>query len=562
MTTQPGSGMPQPETLRDARQRSEPVPARSRFRHGTAVLVGGIVLVYAAVTILSMRQTSATFDEILLPAAGARGYATGDFDLVNRYHPRLMTYVYGLPTKAADPNLPANPVVVGDSTPFDYSQQLFFDQGNDGPSLLFRARLVAVAVGAALIVLVFVFVRRYYGGAPAVLAAGMIAFLPDIIAHGGIAYNDVAAALTLFAAVWALDRAATTGTRQRAVVAALLCAVALLVKYSAIALAPIALLLIGLEAIGQGDERRAYLSRILRHVPAAVVAAYALMVTAYLGDVMLTSYWEGFAFNVAHASVGHGDVPAWLLGRSSADGFWYFFPVAFLIKTPTAFHVLLIVAAAGLFMNRGSGPALLRSPLRGPVIAIVVFGMFLVTSRLNIGFRHAMPVLPFIVVIAAAGLAPMWKSHGRRLRLGIAALVVVQAASVLSWYPHFIPYTSEYFRDRDRGYRLLTDSSHDWGQALPLLRRFMEEENVSAVQLSYFGSADPAAYGVHYVPLPSFFDLPPGTTSGEAPRFIAVSATNLVGGYVDGAFAPFRTREPYRVLGHTVYIYETRVTDR
>src|SRR5918994_3999202 len=59
-------------------------------RRAVSLLLACIVGVYATATVMAMRQTSTTFDEIILPAAGARGYVTGDFDLVKYYHPRIM----------------------------------------------------------------------------------------------------------------------------------------------------------------------------------------------------------------------------------------------------------------------------------------------------------------------------------------------------------------------------------------------------------------------------------------------------------------------------------------
>jgi hypothetical protein len=545
-----------------------------------------IVLVYVLTTMLAMRQTSATFDEILLPAAGARGYVTGDFELIRLYHPRLLPYLYGLPVVLSRPAYPARSEMWNErGGAFAYAQELFFDRGNDSPSLVFRVRLIAVVIGAALVLLVFAFVRRHYGDPAALVAAAMTAFLPDLIAHGGIAYNDVPAALAIFGAVWALQRAAADPVVGRVLLAAVITGLALVTKYSAIVLAPVAVLLIALEAVARGRSGwKDYLLQTARLLPIAALGVYLLLVVVYMGDFTLGSFRDGLSFNITHAKDGHGGLPAWLLGRRSPDGFWYFFPIAFLIKTPAALHVLLLIGLGGLFMARGSITGALRSPLRGPVVATAVFGFFLLTSGLNIGFRHALPVLPFLVVIGAVGLARVWGAHGRRVRLLIAGLVFVQALSVLSWYPHFIPYTSEYFPDRDLGFARVSDSSHDWGQGLSLLRDFMEEEDVEAVYLSYFGSANPEAYGIRYVPLRSFLELPPSSLpiasspllpqlavagdglrllplqGGEsefatAPRLLAISATNLVGSYVSDVFAPLRQLEPYRVLGHSIFVY-------
>jgi hypothetical protein len=527
---------------------------------GRNAQLGGIAIavLYILITVLSMRQTSATFDEILLPAAGARGYATGDFDLVKQYHPRLMPYIYGLPLAASGVELPAaTEPPASASGSFDYARNLFFGPDSDVQKLLFPPRLIAVMIAASLVFFVFTFVRRYYGVAPALLAAAMTAFLPDLIAHGGISYNDVPGALAVFSAVWALDRAAATAGLKEIVLAAFLTAVALAVKYSALALAPIALILIWLEAVDRGPAKRAYLTRVARMLPVGITAAYLTLVAVYLGDLQLASLREGLLFNVAYAVHGDTGTDAWLLGSTSSDGFWYFFPVAFLIRTPVALHALLGLAVAGFIIRPHGGALLLRPPLRGPVVAVTMLACFLLTSSLNIGFRHAMPVLPLLLVIAAAGLARLWQLNRKWLRAAIVGLVVAQAVSVLSWYPHFIPYQSEYFPDRDRGHTRLTDSSHDWGQGLTLLRTFMDEEDVSAVYLSYFGSAAPEAYGINYVPLESFFPLSPAPAPAETPRFTAVSATNLVGAYIGYGLAHLRDVEPYRVLGHTIFIYRT-----
>ena len=85
----------------------------------------------------------------------------------------------------------------------------------------------------------------------------------------------------------------------------------------------------------------------------------------------------------------------------------------------------------------------------------------------------------------------------------------------------------------------------------------MRKENIPQIYLSYFGSAIPEGYGINYIPLPSFFPLPmkplPET---NRPKFVAVSATNLVGLYLPGdPFALLRRTRPYRVLGHSMFVF-------
>ncbi len=46
-----------------------------------------ILLVAGGATFAAAHHTSTTFDETLLPASGARGYATGKFDLILDHPP-------------------------------------------------------------------------------------------------------------------------------------------------------------------------------------------------------------------------------------------------------------------------------------------------------------------------------------------------------------------------------------------------------------------------------------------------------------------------------------------
>jgi hypothetical protein len=197
---------------------------------------------------------------------------------------------------------------------------------------------------------------------------------------------------------------------------------------------------------------------------------------------------------------------------------------------------------------------------RGALVGAVVFGAFLMRSDLNAGFRYALPALPLLAVLVGAAFARPWACCQRARGVLFAGLLALQAASVLTAYPHLLAYSSAWAGGRDGAWRTLADSNLDWGQGLLELRDFIAEEGVASVRLSYFGSALPEAYGIEYVALPSFFRLAfPRTPGAEVtPRFTVISATNLLGLYLQGRdpFASYREREPYRVLGHHLFVYE------
>ena len=69
-------------------------------------------------------------------------------------------------------------------------------------------------------------------------------------------------------------------------------------------------------------------------------------------------------------------------------------------------------------------------------------------------------------------------------------------AGTLRVHPHHLAYFNEIAGGPANGWRLLVDSNLDWGQDLKRLARWMRTNDVPRLKLSYFGSADPAYYGI------------------------------------------------------------------
>lgn len=526
-------------------------------------VVVGVALLACAVTAGAMLRTSATFDEIVLVAGGLRGLERGAWDMVTG-QPPVMMYLYGGAARTAGPSLPVEDGSWTVERGWAYARAVFFGQGNDPVGLLRRARWVGVAAVGVLVVTAGLWAAWITGPVTglwaAVLAAIMVAGLPDVLAHGGVAYNDLPLALAFLVALWALDGAVRHPTPLRAAGTGLAVAVALGVKLSALALAPVAALLVAAEAAFRGRDR-AWWRDVAVSVAVGVLALWAGLMVLYRGDPTLTLFRLGIWRTVLHTEGGH-PAPAYFMGAESADGWWWFYPVVFFFKTPAAFQALVALGGGALLhgarrVGRAGGWRRLAAWRgRAALLGLLVFGFFLLRSHLDSGFRYALPVLPLLAVLAAAGLARLMIA-GRRMVAAVAALVVLQVASVLTAYPHLLAYTSVWAGSRDGAHRVLVDSSLDWGQGLLQLRRFMEREGVSRVALAYFGSAAPEAYGIEYQALPSFFRLEK-PSDGPAPRFTVISATLLHGLYLQGhdPYAAYRDRTPDRVLGHTLLVYD------
>lgn len=521
------------------------------------VLALAIAAACTGITMLASTRTSTTFDEIVLMAGGARGYETGKWDIAPE-HPPLMQYIYGLPIYLSGPSYPElNDVPAGDRFEFryGYAREMFFTIGNDPERLAFLGRSMAAVLAGALVMVAFGFALRFGPGA-AVTAAVLTAFLPDVLAHGGVAYNDLPLALGWLLAIWAMDAAVRRPGPGRGALAGLATAATVGVKFSAVLLLPVAVLLVIAEAVSRRDPR--WPRALAVAVTAGLAAAYVGLVWIYRGDLSLAELRYGIAYTFGHVSRGHM-APGYLNGALSVDGWWYYFPVAFLYKTSAALHLLLLAAVAGLVKAnpRPTFRAVASSQLRAPLIGLIVFGGALLTSNLDIGFRYALPVLPLVCLIAAAGTAALWRSAARPMRGLLVILVIWFSGSTLAFYPHFLAYTSEYGPGADRGHQVLLDSSLDWGQGLLDLRSWMDTKGIDQIYLSYFGSAVPAGYGIGYQPLPSFFPLlPVGPRPDTLLPYAVISATNLYGIYMPGdPFARFREMEPDTVIARTLVVF-------
>lgn len=243
---------------------------------------------------------------------------------------------------------------------------------------------------------------------------------------------------------------------------------------------------------------------------------------------------EPYLYGLAYVYRFSGWRPAFLAGHTETTGRWWFFPFAFLIKTPLPVFGLLALAAIALVTDsrRSSvgGAARRRRLYRmSPLFLLVgVYGAFAVSSHLNIGLRHILPLYPALFVLAGAAVLlvhrrPRW----------VAALVVGLLAwfAAASWWirPSYLAYFNELIGGPSQGYRYLVDSSLDWGQDLPGLKTWLARHAHphEPVYLSYFGSGDPVYYGIHATRLgDDYFDLRPRPAMpAMGPGLYCLSAT-------------------------------------
>jgi hypothetical protein len=256
----------------------------------------------------------------------------------------------------------------------------------------------------------------------------------------------------------------------------------------------------------------------------------------------------GFVYTQSQA----GERSAFLLEERYAGGKLIYFPLAWLFKEPLA-----MIAAVGLalFATRR------RWRWNWTVFALAVpaaaYAMMALTADVNVGLRHLFPVFPFIDVGLGVAAAWAWTGRGKWV---VMILAVGLAAETLAAYPDYISFFNVACGGERGGRYLLGDSNLDWGQDLPLLAEWQKEHGDTPLYLDYFGTCDPAAYGIKYVNVPGGYEYgpPPGGFAGAG--VAAVSATKLQGLFVaDPAvdFArQFENKQAIGVLGGSIYLFK------
>ena len=78
-----------------------------------------------------------------------------------------------------------------------------------------------------------------------------------------------------------------------------------------------------------------------------------------------------------------------------------------------------------------------------------------------------------------------WKEFSSRQKMSVYALGAYLLISVLSYFPHYIPYFNEFIWDRKMAYKYLADSNIDWEQSKQYLKEYQEKHPEAIVSPQY-----------------------------------------------------------------------------
>ncbi len=542
-------------------------------------------------------RTSATFDEPAHTIAGYRYWQCGDF-AINPEHPPMLkllaTASLNFRETLVKPKDDCGAQLTTKPEMFSSGGEFLVNNGVD--SILIPARLWAAVLSLLLAALVFLAAWTMFGRWEALTALAILAFEPNLIAHGSLVTTDMALTATAFGAVFALYGYAKNPCWARFAVVGAAFGLMLAAKHSAVVFVPILFALFVADAVFFRKSEDRLPKLILRRTAAFAgfffiglillwsfygfryyalpnANAPAVSVDEYIKNNGRPEMVESLAAKIVSAVnktgifpesyiLGLADIVATnsrntiIFGQNYATGQWFYFPLAFAVKSSVALLLLLPFGLVFPFFNREKRREMLF--ILAPPIAFFAFSL---TSKMNIGVRHILPVYAFFIVAAAIGA--VWMSRKMYFfKYVLIVILISHAAAAIRTAPDYIAFANPFFGGTNNSYRIFRDSSSDWGQNYKLINEYLAGENITDCWFAGIGNLEVmrASQPCRLLPDTSLRGLNSHVNEIAPPVIegtILVSVNNLPprGGQ---EYVPLLETEPIAQIGGTIFVYRGR----
>jgi hypothetical protein len=214
-----------------------------------------------------------------------------------------------------------------------------------------------------------------------------------------------------------------------------------------------------------------------------------------------------------------------LLGKPSNRGWWYYFPIALLVKTPLPLMILSLLGAIDAiqrFVRDRDWTAVVPLASATAILAVSM------AVRVDLGVRLVLPIYPLLAIIGGQGAMRLLGAATSNAKTLIAGGLCAAAAMIaIAANPDHLSYFNIFAGEHPE--HVLVDSNLDWGQDLYRLRDTLAARGIrDSVKIAYFGTADVTAAGVPNARLLGLHE--------HATGWIAASETYLAGEWVGHAY--------------------------
>ena len=489
--------------------------------------------IFSYIAISSVLLDSATDDEPVHIAAGYIKTTTGHFDYY-REAPPLLDSIIALPLLIRNYDFP--PVWKYIPNQWDAGHTLLYRTGHDPDAILFLARLPVIFLFLLLCYLVSLWVFSVTGNRLfSLLGFVLTGFCPNLLAHGRLATADLGVTFFITLTAFLFFRFLYTPNWVNTLLTGISLGLTFLSKVSGLILLAYLPVMLAffmiLEKRFSGKDMVHYVSRVSMIVMISLISVGILYFLQMSDSYILLHYPESADSIIGKLAVPFKeymknvssvyrwvsesyDKPQFLLGSFSLTGWWYYYIVAFLLKTPIPMILLFICSIVAVvaispvcWKSNNPNEKQYFFHILAPALFISLFFAVSFTSKLNIGIRYILPIYPFLILFVTLSVARFFTSSekpGIMLHIALCVLVFWTVSSGIAAYPSYISYFNEIAWNETDKDKYLIDSNLDWGQDLKRLAIWVNENHIPVIHVAYFGGGEPTYYiGSKAVPFPS-----------------------------------------------------------
>jgi len=546
-------------------------------KHVWAYLAAVVLIgLFLAQAVGNLSAQSPVVDEPSHIARAMAYWRAGDLRL-QLGHPPLIHALAGLPL-LLEPGIP-KPENLPNWQPLEREKfvgHALWDEGRPTDRIVFQARWVVLMLALVLGALIFRWAGERVGVRAALAALCLFAFDPNLLAHSVLVTTDLGVTFFILLAVYTFDRWMQQPSCGRLAIVSITFGLAMTAKFSAVILIPVMTIL---AAFAGWRKQR------------VVQTLGALALIFALGTLVI---WAVYRFEVGPCRLLPINVPAptlwdglvrlkereeegrmaFLLGQMSPRGWWYYFPIALAVKTPVPTLLSIGAAIVGSVIlawrarrhREHRELELLRNSLTLWLLPVLYLGVAMQSSQ-NIGYRHLLPILPFLFLWISD--YRLWNIDKLRFRWVGAVSPYILVCILLVWYvigaaliyPYHLAYFNEIAGGPDNGHYFLADSNLDWGQDIKRLKAWLDANRVAAVYLSVFSGSQPERYGIRVLPLPGQYQSPDEygfRRFAPTPGVYVISVSSWLGlrFHNPDTFDWFRHQKPVARIGHSLFVYK------
>jgi len=558
------------------------------------IMLSSFLLLILVLGVSSIFNKSMTWDETCYVGAGKYLIKTGNFKFsAFAFHPPMTYYIgsiFLMPLKFDDS-------VYSTDFCYEFGEGMIYNSSYNPKTLLLLSRLPFVIMSMVLAFYVFRWSKEIYGQKSGYLALVLYTFSTAILSASNLVLTDFTVGFFMFLSLYYYWKFYIKNLRKHIYLASIFVGCALLSKLTGLIIIPILTILIIYESLRYGRNSRNLLIAAKNILVVVVIASLVLFAgfgfhikpmknsipQHFVGRVYeelensrinnniksaltfafekvpvpFPEYFFVFSSVSLHSVEGHG---GFLNGQFYQKSPWYYPLHVFLYKTELAF--IIIIALSIIFFKKTRAKNTFEEIIQ--ILPIVFIFILFMSNNLTTA-KHIVPAYPFLFLFCSR----LGKIKLKSIKLLLWILIIYYVVSSAMAFPNYLAYFNEISGGPANGYKHLVGASIDLGQDLPGLQKYMQENVIHKINLSYFGTVDPKEYvDYDYMPSPYFQMWVPGfkryedlnptkEDCHERKGWIAISVTNLQNVRMENktCYNWLQKYQPVAKIGYSIFVY-------